>query len=837
MPKTHGRRLIRSPFPLDQSLKIAALPLRKEQGSTSGQNRALADASTQKQPALMPNRSLDKQSPLADMETWKHPAVRPVSPQGNKLFLTSAPVHYPAAQQLPPAFSAPSFSPNASAKKKKRAPLSQRKKIQSIIVVSLLLIPSCLIIIELINALVIYKQVQDGIAHVQAAGNVFHTHSSSGLADYFNSQKLQQAHVEIDAAQADFVSLSDKLDHDGTLAMATNLLPTQISTVRALGHLAATGMEVAQHLLKTVQDIAPSVAPAFQKSAASTENVPLKPYLTSASYQEIQTTLTTIAPLIHQMSGDAQGLTLDALPISSKQRQTLTSILPLLPVLDTALPQIHNTQDALGWFLGIDGPRSFLLEPMDSAELRATGGFTGQFGELTLNGAHMGPVKLSNIGKYEEDHTTEGSRPDLSVYPKVIGQLAPKPYSDWWPIANFGLRDANLSADFPTSASIAIDRYQYEFGGSVNGVIMFTPALIKHVLHVTGPILIPLYHQTITEQNLEDLLHYYQLNNTGIRQEEIIEHVSDNQIARKLFTQRVTQTLMSTVTHLPLDKMLAMAKEMLSSMKSKDLQIYVTNPQLESLIGKYGSTAAMDRSTTHDGLFIVQANLSASKASQYVTTSIQDSITLNTQGGATHHLQITLNYQQKGDVYGFDTYRDYMRIYVPVNSQLRSGNGFDQYHKAYCGDEKSGYPLCQADVYGDGSLLCTPPVEIGYATSYLNDPYVNKDHPLDSTGLPQNVQSDETGRALFGGWVIIPKNCTMKVTLSWYVPPLSQQPYHLVLQSQASVYSPLALTIHPSAEACPHNQGQGLHFSQTMDGTDLSLSVKQQGTPCALVSQ
>ena len=396
---------------------------------------------------------------------------------------------------------------------------------------------------------------------------------------------------------------------------------------------------------------------------------------------------------------------------------TLTSVLPLLPTLDAALPQVQNAPDVLGWLLGIGGQRAFLIEPMDRAELRATGGFTGQFGELLLNGAHMGPLRLANIGKYEEDHTAEGSPADPTVYPKVIGQKAPAPYSEWWPIGNFGLRDANLSADFPTSARVAMDRYNYEFGNPVDGVMMFTPGLIEHVLHVTGPITIPLYNQTINEQNLESLLHYYQLDNAGIRQEEIVEHVNDNQVARKLFTQRVTQALMGTVTHLPLNKLILLGQEMFTAMKTKDLQIYVTNPQLESFIGKYGSTASLDRSTTQDGLFVVQSNLSASKASQYVATTLQDTIKLDKEGGATHSLQITLDYQQKGDVYGFDTYHDYIRIYVPENSRLLAGNGFDQYDKPYCGDEQSGYRLCQADVYGDGTLVCTPPLVLGYATS------------------------------------------------------------------------------------------------------------------------
>src|SRR6185437_15114836 len=166
----------------------------------------------------------------------------------------------------------------------------------------------------------------------------------------------------------------------------------------------------------------------------------LLPFLTPASYQEVNATLVNIAPLIHRITLNAQDISLASLPISSKQHAMLASILPLLPVVDGFLTQWSTLRDPLGWLLGIDQARSFLVEPMDSSELRATGGFTGQFGELVLNGAHPGPIKLANIGKYEEDHSDVGSPPDPVVYPKVVGQSAPVPYSEWWPIPNFGMR-------------------------------------------------------------------------------------------------------------------------------------------------------------------------------------------------------------------------------------------------------------------------------------------------------------------------------------------------------------------------------------------------------------
>ncbi len=722
-------------------------------------------------------------------------------------------------------------------KKERRARLSNRIKMLLVGMCLLALIPAALIVFEAVHDYGMYTQLQAGINHLQTAANVFQTKTGGEAPSFLDVEKLEQVQTQIGLAHADFVSLNKTLANDSAASLASPFWPTQISTARALGRIAVDGTAVAQQVLTTMSAIAPSITLAIQSKPTTPGQTLLAPFLTPSSYQEITHTLDAVAPLVHQMALDAQGVSLNSLPISSQQHAMLATLLPLLPVLDTALQQQGAFQKPLEWLLGIDSPRSFLVEPMDSSELRATGGFTGQFGELVFNGGHPGPVKLANLGIYEENHAYEGSVPDYTVFDKVVGQSAPAPYSDWWPIPNFGVRDANVSADFPTSAKIIMQRYSYEFGKEIDGVILFTPKVIEHVLHVTGPITIHAYNQVVTEQNLEQVLHYYQLDNAGIYLEEYVEQITDYQVARKMFTQRLATALINTVSHLPLDKIISLANEMLSAMKSKDLNIYLNNAQAEALLGKYGSTGAMDRSTTHDGLFIVQSNLSASKATQYVATTAQDTVTLDARGGATHHLQLTLDYQQKGSVFGLDTYRDYVRVYVPEHSQFISGTGFDQYDRPYCGDAESGYRLCQSNVYGDGSLICETPIEIGYAASFFPDPYDGTDHPLDVTGPPQNLQSDEPGLAMFGGWVVIPKDCTMQVTLSWYVPPMSQQPYSLLIQAQAGISSRFDLSIQPAPGTCAAQPGYMLHTSQVLAGVNHLLTLSQSGQNCSLTTE
>src|SRR5258708_13771454 len=110
----------------------------------------------------------------------------------------------------------------------------------------------------------LYKQIQGGIVHLQAAETVFLGGSGSGMAKYFDIHKLHQAQGEIDAAHVDFVSLSDKLDHETTIDLVSNLLPTQVTAIPALGHIATDGTPAQQIFFKPGIDIVPSHTPTFQ---------------------------------------------------------------------------------------------------------------------------------------------------------------------------------------------------------------------------------------------------------------------------------------------------------------------------------------------------------------------------------------------------------------------------------------------------------------------------------------------------------------------------------------------------------------------------------------------
>jgi hypothetical protein len=76
---------------------------------------------------------------------------------------------------------------------------------------------------------------------------------------------------------------------------------------------------------------------------------------------------------------------------------------------------------------------------------------------------------------------------------------------------------------------------------------------------------------------------------------------------------------------------------------------------------------------------------------------------------------------------------------------------------------------------------------------------------------------------MFGGWIVVPKNCTSTATLSWYVPPMSQGTYTLDVQRQSSTFPELDLTVLSSTGNCV---AAGQHYNNVLGDTDMTFTLK-----------
>lgn len=709
------------------------------------------------------------------------------------------------------------LSPARQRSRRQRRPRTRRQRIISWIVLSVVLAAVLVPAISLVNfgvsAYSTYHRLSDqahsAVNHLLDVKTTFSAPSGdkSHLNGLLDNARLRRAEQDFIASGHEFKQLQMQLKQSSTLRTITTYLPQYRDTLTSAQAASQIGIDIAAIGQIAARHVS-QLAPTFSGSILAATG---KPLVTQQLLDTLGITIDQITPLLKDIEAQSQKVSLDALPISAVQKTQIGQSLQLLPQVLADLDIAHGLLDKAGWLLGVKQPRTFLVQTMDRAELRGAGGFTGQYGELTINGGRIAPFSLKDISLVEYTNTSV-----------TQGQIAPQQYRDWWPFANWGLRDSNVSANFPTTAQMAIDLYKQETNSQVDGVISFTPIVIEHVLAVIGPIQVPGYNATVNAQNLEDILHFYQLDNNGILK-QILSQPNDNDTSqRKRFTSYLTSLVMDKVRSAPAEQLVEIAHQVLTDLKSKDLQMYFTDPGTEEVLTHYGYAGTLDRSTTHDGFYVVQQNLSASKASQYVKTIMHDTVTLDSKGGATHQLQIRLVYNQAGPVYGYDTYYDYMRVYVPPSSRMLYADGFSS-GTPLCG---GGYGSCPIDgPYPGGELVCPAgQYQPGASPPTLAQPDGGTWLPLQTLGGPTDIASDEPGRAMYGGWVIVPKNCTMNVTLSWYVPPMSAQPYSLLVQRQAGVFPELDLSILPDSGNCGKLGTTGMHYDKILT-QDISFTL------------
>jgi hypothetical protein len=347
--------------------------------------------------------------------------------------------------------------------------------------------------------------------------------------------------------------------------------------------------------------------------------------------------------------------------------QTFAGVQHDLPLASAVLADFSALVPVLPTLLGVGHPANYLLEVLDSSELRPGGGFIGNDGLLTLSN-----------GRFTGAHIQDVLLLDKNV--KDGRQYIPWPPAYQWlsrylHVPSWSLRDSNLDADFPTDARNGEENYDREGGPAlVQGVIAVTPALIQNALAITGPIFMPEYDETVTSANLIDLIHYHQL---GAGQEgNSSQLTADGQTSlRKHFTELLAEHFMTDLHHISSAELGKFLNLFANSLESKDIQVYFNHPAAEQLLEEF-HIASTIQAPAGDSLFVVDANTAGNKADAFIVNTMQDQVELDGTGDAVHHLTLSYAWIEPGRIYGTGFYRDYARIYVPPGSVLVQQQGW-----------------------------------------------------------------------------------------------------------------------------------------------------------------
>jgi len=317
-----------------------------------------------------------------------------------------------------------------------------------------------------------------------------------------------------------------------------------------------------------------------------------------------------------------------------------------------SIGELKNLIPVLVQLLGGNGTRTYLIEQVNPAELRAGGGFIGSFSILV---ADRGNLEVTR---------SEGS--EAVDYPRASlgrpGYVAPpQPWPQFIGDASWDLADSNFFPDFPRDAQAAEMFLSKEAGIKADGVISLDPGGIATVLKVIGPITIPGYDLTVSAANFAELVFQY-------------ENSSNSPLGRKRFLAAAAVPLIRAVMALPTSRWPALIAALNEAATARHLQAFFNDETAEAVMNRYGWSGILNSPANADFLLETESNATGSKANHFLERTYD--LQLSALPGRIHHkllVQLNNNTPATG-VEGSSQYRCYVRFYVPATAtEVRLG--------------------------------------------------------------------------------------------------------------------------------------------------------------------
>ena len=308
---------------------------------------------------------------------------------------------------------------------------------------------------------------------------------------------------------------------------------------------------------------------------------------------------------------------------------------------------------------GYDAPKKYLIILQNNQEMRATGGFIGNIGEIWIDAGDIQKMTFQDV--YSIDNPVA----------KTWTNPSPAPIAHWLEQKNLFLRDANWSPDVPQSAQTLLDQYTQELSlassstvPDLDGVILLEPDFFRSLMKVIGPVQVE--SQTFTTENFFDQLEY-DLEISFVSQGIPIAQ-------RKEIVSKLGDALFQKLISLPSHQWPELLNIATDSLAQKDILLYMRDQHIQSLLDAR-DWSGRAKAASADYLWVVDSNLDAWKTDGVMDKKVEYSLDATNPDDV--RATVTLHYTNtntKPD-WRYIHYRDYARVYVPEGSELISSSG------------------------------------------------------------------------------------------------------------------------------------------------------------------
>lgn len=347
-------------------------------------------------------------------------------------------------------------------------------------------------------------------------------------------------------------------------------------------------------------------------------------------------------------NGYMEKVKIEDLPAEYKSKFEL--IKNSLPIIISLVERLDQNSQVFLELMGHNGPRKYLFLFQNNQEMRATGGFIGSYGLLSISNGEVKNLLIDGI------FNPDGQLKENIVPPKPIQKVS----------AGWSTHDANWYPNFPTSAKKIAWFYEKTGGPTVDGIITLTPTVLQKMLKVTGPIRMDEYDVTIDEENFVAKTQYEVEVGYDRELNQPKKFIADlaPQILDKLFSQKDPRQIAQVVSVLA------------EALKERHILLYSFDENVQTAISAQGWSGEI-LGTEKDYLMVVNSNINGFKTDGIIEEKIEHEAEIQYDGTVIDTVRITRKHNGGDSQYQWwnKVNSNYMRVYVPKGSQLISAKG------------------------------------------------------------------------------------------------------------------------------------------------------------------
>jgi hypothetical protein len=436
----------------------------------------------------------------------------------------------------------------------------------------------------------------------------------------------------------------------------------------------------------------------------------------------LSTHLQTVLPYLEEAQQFLRGADVGDLP--SEHQAFFDQARTQLPALQSSLQSFLSLGDFAREAMGENGTKRYLLLFQNQTELRPTGGFVGSFAEVNVHQGVLENLSVPGGGSYD----LQGRMRTSFVAPEPLRLLN----------ARWEFQDANWFADFPTSARHLLAMYKEADGPTVDGVIALNASFVETLLGVLGPVDMPAYGRTITQENFL------------LETQKIVEEEYDKTLnTPKAFIGDLAEVLLNRLENLEPLAYVSLWQIIESALMQKEIQMYFADEHMQKQAIAYGWSGEV-KQTSGDYLMVVDTNLGGGKTDGVIKEEIRLTVRVAQDGTIVNTVEVMRAHQgAPGALFTGVNNVDYLRLYVPKGSTLLSAEGFSipderlfeipnedwvmSEYLAYAQDTKQTDALSRTDIFEEsgktvfGNWVQTRPGESSTARFTYRLPFLLSD--------------------------------------------------------------------------------------------------------------